>query len=296
MELRVLRYFLTIAREESISGAAAVLHISQPTLSRQIRELEEMLGTKLLIRGNRNVTLTESGMLLRKRAEEIVSLVDRTESELITPDEILSGDICIGCGETDAMRMVARTAKKIQHENPDIRFHLFSGNAEDVKERLDKGLLDFGVLIEPADIKKYDSLRLPVTDTWGVLLRKDHPLASRTELCPEDLHGLPLICSRQSMDTDMIAQWIGKDMKELPVVATYNLVYNASLLVDEGLGVALTLEKLINTTGDSSLKFIPLEPVLPTSLDLVWKKYQIFSDVAALFLKELRKEIGLAPE
>lgn len=289
MDIRVLRYFLTVAREESISGAAEFLHLTQPTLSRQIRDLEEELGTQLLIRGNRNVTLTESGMLLRKRAEEIISLVSKTEDELTKPAELISGDIYIGGGETDAMRAIAKVAKQLQQEYPAIRYHLFSGNADSVKERLDKGLLDFGILIEPSDIKKYDFLRLTATDTWGLLMRKDSPLALKEQISSTDLLNIPLIYSAQNMVSDVLSDWIGKNMDELNIIATYNLVYNASLMVDEGVGYAICLDKLINTSGNSNLCFRPLYPTFEAHLNIVWKKYQIFSSAAQVFLNRLQE-------
>lgn len=291
MEVRVLRYFLTIAREGNISAAADFLHLSQPTLSRQIHDLEDELGTQLLIRGNRNIILTDSGILLRKRAEEIISLIDKTESEITKQDDIIGGDIFIGGGETDAMRALAKIAKNLQNDYPDIRYHLFSGNADDVKERLDKGLLDFGILIEPTDIKKYDFLRLPHDDTWGVLMRKDSPLASKQNITAKDLYDLPLLCSNQNMVFDNISGWLGKNLNDLNIVATYNLIYNASLMVDEGLGYALCLDLLINTTGNSNLCFRPLSPSMKVHLDIVWKKYQIFSSAAELFLKRVMDSI-----
>lgn len=291
MEIRVLRYFLTVAREESISGAADYLHVTQPTLSRQIRDLEEELGTKLLIRGNRNVTLTNEGILLRKRAEEIVSLVEKTESEFNTSDGIISGDIYIGGGETDAMRLIARIAKNLHNDYSHVRYHIFSGNADDVTERLDQGLLDFGILIEPADMKKYDYIRLPATDIWGVLMRKDSPLASHNTISPKDLLDLPIISSRQTLVRNEISGWIGKDFEKMNIVATYNLVYNAALLVEEGLGYALCLDKLVNTIGNNNLCFKPLHPKLEASLDVVWKKYQIFSSAAEEFLKRIQNGV-----
>ena len=199
MELRVLRYFLAVAREETISGAAEYLHVTQPTLSRQMMELEEELGKKLFIRGNRKISLTEEGMFLRKRAQEIVALVDRTESEFSVSDENISGDVSIGGGETDAMRLVARTATRLQARYPHISYHLFSGNADDVAERLDRGLVDFGIFIGAVELSKYDFLQLPVRDTWGVLMRKDSPLAAQAAIRPGDLAGVPLRCSRQSL-------------------------------------------------------------------------------------------------
>lgn len=291
MELRVLRYFVAVAREESITGAAESLHVTQPTLSRQLMELEEELGKKLFIRGSRKLTLTDEGVLLRKRAEEIIELVEKTETEIITSDEIINGDIYIGGGETDAMRIIAQTAKKLQKEYPNIRYHIFSGNADDVTERLDKGLLDFGILIEPADIKKYEYIKLPATDIWGLLMRKDSPLASCDTIKPENLLNIPLLCSRQSMIGKEISEWIGLDYDKLNIVTTYNLVYNASLMVEEGIGYALSLDKLVNTTGNSVLCFKPLEPKLEVGLNIVWKKSQIFSKAAKKFLERLEMEV-----
>lgn len=292
MELRVLRYFLAVAKEESITAASETLHVTQPTLSRQHMELEEEFGKKLFIRGNRKITLTDEGILLRKRAEEIVELVEKTETEITASDEIINGDIYIGEGETDAMRIIAHIVKKLQEKYPQVKYHLFSGNADDVTERLDRGLLDFGVVIEPANIQKYDYLKLPATDTWGVLMRKDSPLAQNTVIKPKDLHNIPLLCSRQSMVGKGISQWIGKDFEKLNIVATYNLVYNASLMVEEGIGYALSLDKLVNTTGNSALCFKPLEPKLEVGLNIVWKKSQVFSKAAKKFLEMLESELS----
>lgn len=288
MELRVLRYFLAVAREENISGAAEALHVTQPTLSRQLMELEEELGVKLFIRGSRKITLTDEGALLRKRAEEIIGLVRKTEAEITVPGEVISGDVYIGGGETDAMRLIAKTACELKKEHPGVRFHIFSGDAASVTERLDKGLIDFGVLIEPANVAKYDFLRLPAVDTWGVLTRRDSTLASKKAICPKDLWSLPLICSRQALEGREISGWIKRDYDKLDIAATYNLVYNASLMVEEGIGHALSLDKLVNTSGNGNLCFIPLEPKLEARLDIVWKKYQVFSKAAALFLERLR--------
>lgn len=291
MEVRVLQYFLAVAREESISGAAESLHLTQPTLSRQLMDLEAELGKKLLIRGSRKVTLTEEGVLLRKRAEEILDLVEKTRSELRETDEAdITGDIYIGGGETDAMRLIARTARELQAGYPRIRYHLYSGNGEDVSERLDKGLLDLGILVEPFDMKKYDSIQLPATDIWGVLMRKDSPLAEKEYIQPEDLWELPLLASRQTMARKELMVWLGREREELNIVTTYNLIYNASLMVEEGLGYALSLDKLINTTGDSALCFRPLRPKLEVGLDVVWKKYQVFSPATAKFLERLQEK------
>jgi len=286
----VLRYFLAVAREQSISGAAELLHITQPTLSRQLMDLEEELGAKLFIRGNRKITLTEKGMLLRKRAAEIIDLVGKTELEFSAGEQSITGDVYIGGGETDAMGLIARVAKRLQEDYPQIRYHLFSGNADDVTERLDKGLLDFGILIEPADVKKYDFLRLPATDTWGVLMRKDSHLAERDVIRPQDLWNLPLITSRQTLVSSEFSKWFRKDFGELNIVTTYNLLYNATLMVKEGLGYALCLDKLVNTGDDSELCFRPLNPGMDSRLDIVWKKYQVFSNASQKFLQRLQEE------
>lgn len=294
MELRVLRYFLAVAREESISDAAEFLHITQPTLSRQLMDLEEELGKQLLIRGKRNrkIMLTEDGMRLRKRAEEIVALADKTEAEFLAADDAVSGDVYIGCGESDAMRIIAKTAVKLRQDYPDIHFHLYSGNAEDVSERMEKGLLDFGIFITSANIDKYDYLKLPVYDTWGLIMRKSDKLAAKDFITPQDLQGLPLIMSRQALAQEDISRWGKKQIQDLNVVVTYNLVYNAAIMTREGFGYTLTLDKLANTGSDSDLCFRPLKPELRINLNLVWKKYQIFSKASQKFLEYLKNEIN----
>lgn len=292
MELRVLRYFLAVAREETISGAAEALHVTQPTLSRQMMELEEEVGTTLFLRGKRRITLTEEGMFLRKRAQEIVSLVEKTEAEFKTADSPVSGDVYIGGGETEAMRLIARAAHRLQAAHPHIAYHLFSGNAEDVTERLDRGLVDFGVFVGQTDLSKYDFIRLPVADTWGVLMRKDSPLAAHAAIRPEDLLGLPVLHSHQALRENELAGWMRGLYDKLHIVSTYNLIYNASLMVEEGLGYALTISGLIRTSGDSPLCFRPLEPPVAVGIHMVWKKYQIFSKAAEAFLEHMRKEIA----
>lgn len=294
MELRVLRYFLAVAREESISDAAEFLHITQPTLSRQLMDLEEELGKQLLIRGKRNrkIMLTEDGMRLRKRAEEIVALADKTEAEFLAADDAVSGDVYIGCGESDAMRIIAKTAVKLRRDYPEIHFHLYSGNAEDVSERMEKGLLDFGIFITSANIDKYDYLKLPAYDTWGLIMRKSDKLAAKDFITPQDLEGLPLIMSRQALVQEDIGRWSKKQIQNLNVVATYNLVYNAAIMTREGFGYTLTLDKLANTGSDSDLCFRPLKPELRINLNLVWKKYQIFSKASQKFLEYLKNEIN----
>ncbi|HUC93492.1 MAG TPA: LysR family transcriptional regulator [Paenibacillus sp.] len=292
MEVRVLRYFLTVAREGSITGAADFLHVTQPTLSRQLKDLEQELGKKLFIRSSHSIILTDEGMLLRKRAEEIVDMVNKLEAEFRSMEETISGDVYIGGGETDAMKQIARVVRDLQLSYPNIRYHLYSGNEDDVTERLDKGLLDFGILIQPADLSKYNYINIPAKDVWGVVMRKDSPLAFKDTIQAADLINVPLICSRQAMkqtfSKNEFADWFGEDFDKLNVVTTYNLAYNAAIMVEEGIGYAITLDKIVNTSSDSNLCFRPLEPRLETDLNIVWKKHQVFSAAADMFLKEIR--------
>ncbi|MGN0617771.1 MAG: LysR family transcriptional regulator [Ruminiclostridium sp.] len=292
MEIRVLKYFLAVAREQNISAAAESLFLSQPTLSRQLKELEEELGKQLFIRGSRKITLTEEGLLLRKRAEEIVELMDKTEKELSNSDEQVSGEIYIGAGETDGLRLIAKAAKELQEQYPQITYRIISGDAVDITERLDKGLIDFALLLEPVDISKYSYLKFPVKDVWGVLMRRDCPLAEKKSISSKDLQDMPLIVSRQAVDGSELTQWLKNGGEQLNIVSTYNLVYNASLMVDEGLGVALCLDKIINVSGDSSLCFRPLKPRLDVGMSLVWKKYQVFSKAAEKFILKMQESVS----
>ncbi len=298
MEIRVLRYFLAVAREGNITGAANFLHLTQPTLSRQIRDLEEELGQKLLIRKSHRVALTPEGVRFRKRAEEIISMVDKTEAEFSVAKDNISGDIYIGSGETRAIHRIAQIACRLRQEFPDIRYHLYSGNSEDVTERLDKGLLDFGVLIQPADISKYDYLDLPDKDVWGVIMPKDSPLAAKDHIEKTDLLNVPLICSRQVVSPKRFengfARWFGDDFDHLDIVTTYNLMYNAAIMVETGMGYAITLDKLADTSETSPICFRPLSPRLEAGLNIVWKKYQVFSPAAEMFLARLKEELSVA--
>lgn len=299
MELRVLRYFLGVAREGSMTGAARVLHVTQPTLSRQLQDLEEELGQKLFIRGSHSVTLTPEGMVLRKRAEEILEMVHKTEAEFESMGEMVGGDVYIGGGETEAMRRIARLIHEIRDDYPEIRFHLFSGNAEDVTERLDKGILDFGILIQPVDLMKYNTIELPEKVVWGVVMRKDSPLAEKKSITRQDLPGLPLICSRQVEQRFSVkneySSWFGEIAAKRNIVATYNLIYNAALMVEERVGYAIALDGLVNVTRHSGLCFRPLEPRLESGMNLVWKKYQIFSGAAELFLERIQESFKTTP-
>ncbi len=292
MELRVLQYFLAVAREQSIIRAAESLHLSQPTLSTQIKAMEEELGKQLLIRGtkgSRKVTLTEEGMILRKRAEEILNLVQKTEREISLSDQVVIGDVYIGTGETDAVRFIAKVAKKLYEAYPGIHYHISSGNAEFVLEQLDKGLIDFGIVFGPVDHTKYNAISLPYKDTLGVLMRKDSPLAQKEAVTPEDLWEKPLIVSRQHDRDGGLAEWLKRDISEIEIVATYNLLFNASLMVEEGFGYAIGLDKIINTSGNSNLCFRPLSPKREEGMSIVWKKYQVFSKASGKFMQEIKE-------
>ena len=291
MELRVLRYFLAVAREQSITAAAETLHITQPTLSKQLRELEEELGKKLFTRGNRKITLTKEGMFLRKRAQEIVELADKTEADFAAGVGSVSGDIFIGSGETGAVRYLGRTLYKMRSIYPGVRFHLFSGNGEDVSDRLDKGLIDFALFVGMTDLKKYDYLKLPYHHRWGLILRKDDPLASHEAVTPEMLMNVPILCSRQALIQNELSGWLGRPFEELNPAGTYNLIYNAAIMVEEGLGCAVCIDKLLDTSGESAVCFRPFEPAIDAELFIAWKKYQFFSAAAGKFLEMLQQEL-----
>lgn len=293
MDIRVLQYFLAVAREESITKAAETLNMTQPPLSRQLKDLEEEVGKQLLIRGSKKTTLTEDGILLRKRAEEMVALMEKTKAELSSPDENISGEIYMGSGETDAVSTIAKVAKDLQNDYPLIRYHIYSGDAEHITERLDKGLIDFALLVEPFDYSKYDYVRLPVKDTWGVLMPKNSPLSEKESIRAEDLWDKPLIVSHQMAISDEMVDWLKKDISQLNIVATYDLLYNASRFVKMGFGYAIALDKIINTNGDGNLCFRPLYPVSEAGLCIVWKKYQVFSKASEQFLRRIHEEFEI---
>ena len=289
LELRVLKYFLIVAREENITRAAKILHITQPTLSRQLMQLEEELDTTLFIRGKSHITLTDEGMILRKRAEELVELAEKTEKEFLKKDDLVVGEIFIGGGETNAMHLVAKVMKEFHQEYPQVKYKVYSGNANDVQERLDKGLLDIGLLTEPVNIEKYDFMRLPQKDRWGILLRSDDPLVEKGYVEPKDLANKSIMCSTRSLVQNELASWFGKYFEDIDLIATYNLIYNASVMAQEGIGYAICLEKLIQTDSHSSLTFLPFYPAMETGVVIVWKKHQIFSKATSKFLEKLQK-------
>lgn len=287
MEIRVLRYFLAVAREGSVTHAAQRLHISQPTLSKQLKDLEGELGKKLFVRSSFSIRLTEEGMLLRKRAEEILDMVDKTEEEFKALGDLSGGDVRIGAAESDGIKHLARQVKALQVQHPRIRVHLYSGDRSDLAERLEQGLLDFAVLVESNDLAKYNHLPLPGVDAWGVILRRDHPLAAKETFSPGDLLDVPLICPRQGLQQEL-SGWFQEKVDQLNIVATCNLAYNGGILAREGLGCLLSFDKLVDTGPGSPLCFRPLAPPLHSKLFLVWKKYAVFSPAAEVFLEEFR--------
>lgn len=291
MEIRILRYFLEIAREGNMTRAAKVLHVTQPTLSKQIKDLEGELGKKLFVRGSTSVRLTDEGMLLRKRAEDILDMVDKTTDEFKALDEITGGDVYIGCAESYQIRYLARAIKAIQRRYPLFRYHLSSGDTEQVTERLDKGLLDFAIIVQPPNLSKYNYLSIPGCDTWGVVMRTDSPLAVKNDIQVEDLVGLPLLCSEQSIKED-IPRWCGEKADMLNFTGTLNLFYNGTVFVKEGLGYMLTFDHLANTGLGSDICFRPLNPPLETHMYAIWKKYQVFTPIAEVMINKLKEVLG----
>lgn len=287
MEIRVLRYFVEIAREENMTRAAEILHISQPTLSKQMKELETELGKKLFKRGSVGISLTDEGMLLRKRAEDILDMVDKTTNEFKTLDDITGGEVRIGCAESYQIRYIAKVIKQFKEKYTLFKYHILSGNTEQVTERLDKGLFDFAIIVEPPDLSKYNYIEIPETDIWGVLMRKDNPLSKKNVIRPKDLYDIPIICSEQSMLTD-IPRWCGENIDMLNICGSVNLFYNGSVFVKEGVCCMLTFDKLADTSSESQLCFRPLEPVLETKMYIIWKKYQIFTPVTKLLLEQIK--------
>ena len=286
MELRVLQYFLAVAREENITKAASLLHITQPTLSRQLMQMEEELGVKLFNRGKHSILLTEEGMLLRRRAQEIVDLAEKTAKELQHGEETVSGEISIGCGEARNMKPLSRMLASFQAKYPDVSFHIYTAIADDVKERLESGLLDMGLLLEPVEISRYQYVRMPLKEKWQVLMRRDSRLARRPKITPEDLAGVPLIMARRQSVRNVFENWFGDNRERLRIVSTCNLShYNQSIMVESGVGVALVMDF---TFHQDTLCLRPLEPELESGCVLVWKKNLTLSPVMERFIEHVK--------
>lgn len=285
MELRVLNYFLMVAREENITKAAQLLHVTQPTLSRQLMQLEEELGVKLFHRGKHSVSLTEDGMLLRRRALELVALSEKTKMELQHKKEMPTGEIAIGCGETKSMSILSENMVSFRQKYPLVQFSIYSAIADDIKERIEKGLLDMGLLVEPVDISKYEFIRLPLKEQWGVLVRMDSPLAEKAFVTSEDLREVPLLMVRRELVRNELANWFGDAYEQLEIAATYNLIVNAAYMVERGLGAALCFD--LGTVFEN-LRFVPFAPRMETGSVLVWKKNQTLSAAQSLFIQHIR--------
>ncbi|MEG0368284.1 MAG: LysR family transcriptional regulator, partial [Coprobacillus sp.] len=276
-----------VAREENITKAAGILHITQPTLSRQLMQLEDELGVQLFKRGKSKIILTDEGMLLRRRAEEIIDLSEKTERELTRQEELI-GEVYIGGGETNTMKLLADIMKRFHGQYPLVKFDLFSGNADDVKEKIDRGLIDIGLLTEPVDISKYDFVRLPQKDAWGVVMRKDDPLSEKEFVTADDLKGKDIMFSKRVIVQNELASWFGDNYDKLNIVATYNLIYNATLMVEAGMGYAVCLEKLVYDNIDNQVCYRLFQPRLETGTVLVWKKHQVFSPATTKFIEWIK--------
>ena len=287
VELRTLRYFLAAAQEGNITRAADILHITQPTLSRQIMELERELGTTLMLRGKNGLTLTDDGLFFRQRAEEIVELADRLEQNFTERKSDVSGLIAIGASESVGSRLFARLIKRFSDKYPLIQFYLYNEMADNIRDRLEKGLVDVGLLLEPVDTSRYDFVRLSQKETWGILMRDDHPLAERKTITPDEIAEYPLILPLRERVRNEILNWMRKEEKDLTIPLSYTLLSNAALMVEAGLGCAFCLDGALAIHSSPHLSFVPISPEHTTRSVLVWKKNQMFSPATALFIQEI---------
>ena len=282
MDIRVLEYYLIVAREESITKAAAILHVTQPTLSRQLMQLEEELQVKLFNRTSHSVVLTEDGLLFKRRAQEIVALSEKTKRDFIRGNRELSGEIGIGCGEFRSIQIIAQIMKEFKKEHPFVTFQIYSGNSSNIKERIESGILDIGVILDDVDIRKYEYVRIPLSEEWGVLVREDSPLAAMEYVTPEDIRELPLIISERSMRDNELADWIGKKYEDLNIVSTYNLMYNAAIMVANGMGVAGCIKLDCRYEGT---RFVPARPSVKNNSVFAWKKALSQSQAVSSFIE-----------
>jgi len=282
MDIRVLEYYLIVAREESITKAAAILHVTQPTLSRQLMQLEEELQVKLFNRTSHSVVLTEDGLLFKRRAQEIVALSEKTKRDFIRGNRELSGEIGIGCGEFRSIQIIAQIMKEFKKEHPFVTFQIYSGNSSNIKERIESGILDIGVILDYVDIRKYEYVRIPLSEEWGVLVREDSPLAAMEYVTPEDIRELPLIISERSMRDNELADWIGKKYEDLNIVSTYNLMYNAAIMVANGMGVAGCIKLDCRYEGT---RFVPARPSVKNNSVFAWKKALSQSQAVSSFIE-----------
>lgn len=293
MEIRVLRYFLTVAREESITKASEVLHITQPTLSRQLSQMEEEVGVKLFKRGSRKITLTNEGILLRRRAEEILQLVDKTEKELVEQEEQVEGRVSIGCGEIASVQLLPELFRSFREKYPRVSFDLFTATADFVKEQMDKGLLDIGLLLEPIDIEKYEFIRLDMKENWVVLMRPDDVLAQKEKITAKDLATVPLVLPRRMRVQNELASWFGDYYDKLDVIFTSNLNTNGAIMVSDGLAYSIVIEGAVSFWDQSKVTYRPLYPPLTATSVLAWKRCQPFSLAATKFIEYAKCFLGI---
>lgn len=292
MEIKTLRYFLAIAREENMTRAAAFLHVTQPTLSKQMKSLEDELGKKLFTRHSFSIRLTDEGILLKNRAEDLVSLANKIEQEFTSLDDITGGDLYLGLAESSQLKYLAQVIKEFKRRYPNLHYYITSGDTEQIADKLDNGLLDFLVLAEYPDGRKYESIEFPESDKWGLVIPTNDPLAKKKKIRVTDLIGLPLFCSEQAWDHE-IKEWAGASFSKLKLEGSFRLAYNGSIFTREGLGYLLTFDHLIDTSEDSGLVFRPLEPAAETKLFIVWNRYQTFTPIAERFLKQLRTTLQI---
>lgn len=291
MEIRVLKYFLAVAREGNITKAAEILHITQPTLSRQLMQLEDELGAALFERGKRKIILTEAGMLLKRRAEEIISLSEKTEMEISYQDNEVSGDIVLACGITEATKTMGQYIQKFKSIYPDVSFHVRNGNSDFIIENIDNGLVDIGFVLEPVNLEKLNFLRMNKVERYGILTKKDSFLAQKEYIVPEDLKDVPLINTSRRETQNQFKKWMGSDYHQLNFVAVSELTTTAAILVSNNIGHAIVVEGSINFAADEGLCFRPFYPELTTTSLIVWKKYQSFGFTVSKFIDFIEKEI-----
>jgi DNA-binding transcriptional LysR family regulator len=292
MEIRTLRYFLAVAREENMTRASEMLHVTQPTLSKALKSLEDELGKKLFVRHSFSISLTEEGMLLRDRAEDLITMADKIEKEFVSLDDITGGELFLGLAESCQIKYIADAIRTLKNRCPKLRYHITSGDTEQVADKLQKGLLDFVVLAEEPDPKKYDFIPLPETDVWGVVMPSDDPLANKKCFRPKDLAGLPLFCSGQAWKHD-IPSWAGELFSSFRLEGSFRLSYNGAVFAKSGLGYLLTFDKLIDVSPESGLVFRPLSPKLETKLYLVWNKFQTHTPIAERFVRQIEETFRL---
>ncbi len=285
MEIRVLRYFLTVVREESITRAADVLHITQPTLSRQLAQMEDEMGVKLFDRGTRKIVLTNEGLLLRRRAEEILELVDKTEKELTEQDEMVEGTVSIGCGDLAAVQMLPELFRSFHERYPSVSFDLYTATADHVKDRMDRGLTDMGLLLEPVNIEKYDFIRMDQREQWVAVMHPDSPLAKLDRITPQDLKDLPLILPKRINVQSEVANWFGADLSQLNILFTSNLPSNSSIMVYNKLAYSIIIKGSISFWDSQKITYRPLYPELTATSVLAWKRKQPFGLAAAKFIQ-----------